>query len=79
MSSINEHASLLCHRKNYNCKKFNGTVPLVSCKEGMETWLSNSCGNSNTQSKDKVALLKKAPLTTFPFAPGLKLFVFSNP
>jgi hypothetical protein len=44
----------------------------------METWLSNSCGNSNTQSKDKVALLKKAPLTNFPFAPGLKL-VFFNP
>jgi hypothetical protein len=42
----------------------------------METWLSNSCGNSNTQLKDKVAVLKKAPLTTFPFAPGLKLFFF---
>jgi hypothetical protein len=56
MSSINEHASLLFHRKNYNCKKINITGPLVLCKEGMETRLSNSCGNSNTQLKDKVAL-----------------------
>jgi len=77
MSSINEHASLLCQHKNYNCKKFNITGPLASCKEGMETWLSNSCGNSNTQLKDKVAVLKKAPLTTFPFAPGLKLGFFN--